>query len=175
MQMPDAQVLSGAMAGITLGMMVYAIRRKMNDQPLSDNPLVWIKEGVDRSGLTGFFFDINNMTERMTGGQLGINALIGGPISSRYASLNAGGTLMGPTAGQLQNIGQVLAAAGTLDFDPTDTKAMRRLIPYQNVFYVEKLFDLFQAGLENTLVPEATLRRTSRRRGERPARMEANP
>jgi len=158
LQQRDLATLNGLLLSVGAGMMVYAQKTLQSGKPLSDDPGIWLREGVDRSGVTGFLFDINNMSEKFTRNTIGINALTGGPTASRYASRNVAGALFGPTFGLTQTIGSITGAAATQDVSQSDVKAMRRMVPYQNLFYLDKLFD----AAENAVNREFGVPRTKR-------------
>ncbi len=147
LQQRDAAALNGLFLATGLGMMVYAQKTLQAGRPLSDDPGVWIREGVDRSGVTGFIFDANNILEKFTRNTIGINALTGGPTASRYASRNVTGALVGPTLGLVETAAKVTGAIATRDVNQSDVRAIRRLVPYQNLFYMDKLFDAAQKGI----------------------------
>jgi len=159
LQQRDAAVLNGLLLSTGLGMMVYAQKTLQSGRPLSDDPRVWIREGVDRSGVTGFIFDINNISEKLTRNTIGINTLIGGPTASRYASRNVSGALAGPTLGLIETAARVTGAAATQDVNQGDVRAIRRMVPYQNLFYLDKLFDAAEEGVNR----EFRIPRTARR------------
>ncbi len=141
LQQRDMAVLNGAALSVGLGMMVYAQKTLQAGKPLSTDMNVWVREGVDRSGITGFLFDINNMLESSTRNTIGINALTGGPTASRYASRNAVGALMGPGLGLARTVLKATGAIATGDFVESDTNSLVRLVPYQNLFYWDNLVD----------------------------------
>jgi hypothetical protein len=82
--------------------------------------------------------------------------LTGGPPMSRYASRSAAESLLGPTLGigadaSLQAVGG--AASG--EWTASDTTAVRRMTPYQNLIGLRHLFDQAEHGLNQALgVPE---------------------
>ena len=147
LQQRDLATLNGLVLSVALGSMIYAQKTLQAGKPLSDDPAVWIREGVDRSGVTGFLFDVNNILEKVTGGALGVSALIDGPEASRYASRNITGALIGPTAGLVETAAKVTRAVATGDVIQSDIKALRRLVPYQNLFYMDKLLDEAQEAV----------------------------
>lgn len=151
LQQGDAHALSGVMMMIGLGAMVYGLKETIAGRPLSDDPRVWITEGVDRSGATGWFFDVNNVAEKVTRGRVGMNALIGGPTMSRYASRSALEAMFGPSLGTIAETVRVLGAGAAGDWGKSDTTAMRRLLPYQNVVYLRTLFDEMEKGVNARL------------------------
>jgi hypothetical protein len=155
LQQRDAATLNGAILSVFLGMGVYALKTWGANRETSDDPAVWISEGVDRSGLTGWFFDVNNILEKGSRGTLGVNALVGGPQMSRYASRNLSGAVLGPTIGLVEDAVQITGSASTGDWRQSDTHALRRLLPYQNLFYMRGLFDAAEAGANDALgVPQ---------------------
>jgi len=141
MQQADANTYSGLVAMTFLGSMVYGWKSMLSGRDPSDDIRVWIKEGVDRSGVLGIFADVNNITEKLTRGRVGASALTGGQTMSRYASRNLAGTLMGPSFGLAQDVFQITGSAFSGDFKQTDTHKARQLLPFQNIPYIRGLFD----------------------------------
>lgn len=151
LQRRDAATLNGLLLSIAGGMAVYAFKSWQYDRAPSDDPRIWLAEGIDRAGVTGWLFDVNNLAEKTTRGALGVNALSGGPTMSRFASRNVAGALFGPTIGTVQDTAQVIGAVATGEATASDTRAARRLIPYQNLFYLRGLFDRAEHGLNGAL------------------------
>jgi hypothetical protein len=58
---------------------------------------------------------------------------------------------LGPSAGLINDTLAVAGAAGDGQFTSAETHAMRRLIPYQNLFYLRWLFDSAEAGLNQAI------------------------
>ena len=152
LQQRDMATLNGVMLSMFLGMTVYALRQKHSGKPLSDDPGTWIREGIDRSGLLGWLYDTQNIVEKVTGGRVGLRALTGGEVSSRYVDRDITDAIAGPSIGMVGDIartGRMLtdAAVGD-DVSRSDVRAARRLVPFQNVFYLRWLFDKAQEGAE---------------------------
>jgi len=151
MQQGDAAALNGVMMMIGMGAMTYAAKSMVAGREVSDDPRVWLTEGIDRSGITGWFFDVNNITEKATRGTVGVNALIGGPQMSRYASRNVIDSIAGPTLGLSHDFFKLTGSAFSRDWKESDTHAMRRLMPYQNVLYLGGLFDQLETGANKAM------------------------
>ena len=100
--------------------------------------------GIDRSGMLGILIDVHNIGEKATAGALGINALFGGPAMSRFAARNATASLLGPTSGLVESGVKVSAALGKGEFRRSDLRQLRRLLPYQNLFYLRWLLTQVQ-------------------------------
>lgn len=147
LQRRDLATLNGIFLSVGLGAFTYYLKAKMAGIEPSDDPLVWISEGIDRSGVTGSLYDVNNIVEKATRGHVGINALRGGPPMSRYASRNILGAVLGPTVGTIQDVAvatgsasDIVAEGGDMSaMTEGDKRAMLRLIPGQNLFYLNAL------------------------------------
>jgi hypothetical protein len=111
----------------------------------------WLTTSIDRSGVTGYLFEVNHVAEQFTGGAVGLAAITGRPVS-RYAARNWADSILGPTAGLLKD----MQAAGSSVFHDgaireSDVRAMRRMLPYQNLFYMAWLFRQMEAGASDAL------------------------
>jgi hypothetical protein len=151
LQQRDAAALQGVITMIGFGGLVYYLKQKGAKKEVSDDPRVWLAEGIDRSGLLGVFMEVNNISEKLTRGTVGINALTGGEIMSRYASRNISGTLLGPTLGTIEDTAKITGAIATGDITESDVRAFRRMTPYQNVFYIRGLFDNLEAEINKNI------------------------
>lgn len=156
LQQRDMAALNGLMLSTALGMVSYAVKQKDAGNEISDDPLVWLREGVDRSGVTGWMFEANNMLEKATRGTVGISALTGGPPMSRYASRNMIGAILGPTAGTISGLTSVVqnasvAAMGDEPLKASDIHAARRLLPYNNLLVFRQLVDQAEEGIAKSL------------------------
>lgn len=151
LQQKDGAALQGAIMMIGLGYGVYALKTALAGREISTDPAVMLTEGIDRSGITGWFFDANNILEKATRGAVGVSRLHGGPMMSRYASRNIMGAILGPSVGTVQDAFQTSGAITSGDMSAGDVRAMRRLIPYQNLFYMRGLFDQAEAGVTDAL------------------------
>lgn len=154
LQQKDAAALNGFISAVSAGMLIYYLKTVAAGKEPSDDPKKWVVEGIDRSGVSGILMEINNMTEKVTRGKIGVNALIGGEIMSRYASRGIVDTLAGPTAGQIKDLATITAAITTGDIKESDVKAFRRMLPYQNVFYLNGLFNELEEGIGNAVEAE---------------------
>ena len=159
LQQKDMAALNGMLFAVSLGMASAAF--KMWDsgrgEQLKDWTVEkWLAEGIDRSGVTGWLFEANNMLEKATRGNIGVSALTGAQPMSRYASRNAVGALLGPSFGtattMLSITGDVSAAAlGDDSWKASDTHAMRKLLPYQNLLLLRQMLDSAEEGINSSI------------------------
>jgi len=148
LQRRDAQVLQGMLFSMGLGMLSYKINSLTGGQPTSDKPQDWVKEAISRGNLLGWFEEANALASKATRGGVDIYRMIGAdkPLS-RYASRSAMDQILGPTAGKIGGIIQgVQAATRPSEWNEGDSKAIRRLVAGQNVWYLRRLFDQVEAS-----------------------------
>ncbi|MBF0324218.1 MAG: hypothetical protein HQL42_04025 [Alphaproteobacteria bacterium] len=137
----DAATLNGVLMSVGLGMMSYAVYGTASGQALSDDPAHWVREGFDRSGLLFWLSDLNNVAGKW----------FGFTGSSRYASRGVVDSLLGPTAGLAKDVVQATGAATRGEWKGADTHTVRRLMPLQNLFYLRRLFDTAEEGVNDAL------------------------
>lgn len=147
LQRADAQTLQGLVFAMGLGMVSYKLNTLASGKKTSDRPQDWIKEAIDRGGLTGWLNEGNTIASKMTRGGVDMYRLIGAdkPLS-RYASRSVLDQLVGPTAGKLEALTRIGGAAASGEWSHSDTSAVRRLNAMQNVFWLRRAFDEVEAA-----------------------------
>lgn len=147
LQRRDAHALSGLVASVGLGMLSYKINAVLGGQATSDRPQDWIKEGINKGGVLGWFEEGNALASKMTRGGVDMYRMIGAdkPLS-RYANRSTLDMFLGPTAGKIQALTQASGAAASGEWTESDTKAVRKLTAFQNLFYLRNLFNQVEAG-----------------------------
>jgi hypothetical protein len=162
----DLATLNGAVFATSLGILVTLIKSWQRGDEIDMSPQALIAEGIDRAGLTGWLFDANNILEKATRGHIGISRVLGKQPSTRYASRSLTDALFGPTAGKfkdIQNVSSAISQAilpgedetGKPAWQSADSRAVRRLIPFQNLFYLRGLFDLSEDRLNDIMGVES--------------------
>jgi hypothetical protein len=143
----DARALQGAVTSVALGMLAYKANAILGGPKTSDRPQDWVKEGISRGGLLGWLEEGNALASKATRGSVDIYRMIGAdkPMG-RYANRSTLDMLVGPTAGKIGQLAQITGAAASGDWGESDTKAVRRLMAMQNLFYLRRLFDQVEAG-----------------------------
>lgn len=147
LQRRDAAVLQGLVVSMALGMLTYKLNAVTGGSPVSDRPNDWFKEGISRSGLLGWFEEGNALASKASRGGVDIYRMIGAdkPLT-RFASRSTLDMLLGPTAAKVESLTKVTGAAASRDWQESDTRALRRVIAGQNLFYVRRLFDQVESG-----------------------------
>lgn len=147
-QSGDASFYYGALLQVGLGSLVYVLKSMMAGREINTEPANLVKEGLDWSGMMGWLGEPNNVLENLSGGTYGMSAMFGGPPASRYQSRNGIGALLGPTfdlGGDIKNI-----TAGVLngEFDDREVRSVRKLLPFQNLFYLAPLLNQVEEQLK---------------------------
>lgn len=147
LQQRDAAALNGTLMMLALGAVRYAIMAKLRGAELSDDPRKWAVEALDGSGLIGWLMDANNISEKLTRGRVGLSAVSGGQVASRYQSRGVVGAMLGPTFDLATNAASMIGDASAGDWSATDTRMARQMVPLQNLFYTRWLFNAVEDGI----------------------------
>jgi hypothetical protein len=140
LQQRDAATMNGVLLSLGLGAMAYWAKSAVAGKETSDDPAQWAVEALDKSGLTGWLMDANNIAEKATRGRVGFSALTGKQVS-RFASRNVTGAFLGPSADAISDIFQVSGSIFAGDTTQGDLHKLRQLVPANNLFYIRSLFD----------------------------------
>lgn len=151
LQEADLQALNGWILAVGMGMVSYAFKTWDRGEKLSDDPRTWIFEGVDRSGVLAILSEINQLSNKVSRGNISLQRLAGAPQLTRYASTNAWGIFLGPTVGTVADSMQVAGSALNAQWTKSDSRALRRMIPYQNLLLARQAFDQLEQSINETL------------------------
>tara|TARA_R100001530_G_scaffold28480_1_gene22526 strand:- start:1494 stop:5294 length:3801 start_codon:yes stop_codon:yes gene_type:complete len=149
MQEKDMDFLFGAFLLLGSGMMIDAIYHKYRfNRSYAKLPLTTkLLNAFDRSGLAAIYTDINKAIETLTDNRIGIAPALGAAKPYSPSGRWRAGTFGGPTAGQIYNIFDILYDVTGSKYNHHTAKNVRRLIPWQNVWYLDWLFDDIEKGL----------------------------
>lgn len=144
LQNQDHNTLGGFTALVGMGMFSYYLKQNIAGRAVSDDPAVWVTEGIDRSGAIGIIGEISNTLEKISGNSIGLRPLLGiDAPASKQVSRTVSESLLGPTFGSLLSTSVAASNAITSDEPMTesDIRTLRRLIPLQNLFYLRHGFN----------------------------------
>jgi hypothetical protein len=156
LQRRDAAALSGLVASLGLGILSYKLNSFFGGQKTSDRPQDWVKEGISRAGLLGWFEEGNALASKASRGSVDIYRMIGAdkPLS-RFVSRSAADMLLGPTWGKIEALPKLTGSAFGGDWSAADTTALRRLVAGQNLFYVRGLLNQVEQSVNSRFdIPE---------------------
>ena len=147
LQGQDHNALAGMLLLTSIGMMSYAFKQWDAKREIADDPTELIIEGIDRAGVLGSIMEINNTLEKLSSNNLGLRPLLGVERgAARFVSRSMSENLLGPTFGSFLDTSLRVANAGLKEdgWDDSDTRALRRLIPYQNLTFIRQGFDTIE-------------------------------
>jgi hypothetical protein len=149
LQAQDKHYIQGLLGLVSIGMMSYAFKEWDAGRDVSDDPAAWVAEGIDRAGILGYLMEINNTVEKVSGNNYGLRPLFGvSAPAARYASRNALDSVIGPTFGLMQDGFKAMSAiTGEREWSDSDTRAIRRLLPGQNLSVLRQGFDIIEQSV----------------------------
>ena len=151
LQERDMNFLGGVLLLMIAGSVVDATRTRAFDRSYSKKPLGdKLTSAFERSGLGGILSDINNVIERVSNNKVGLRPMMGaGRPYSSYSLKNAmsGFGILGPTSSQIGTITDMMLDWGKGTHNHYTARNVRRLIPFQNIWYLDGLFDQVEKGL----------------------------
>jgi hypothetical protein len=154
LQARDSTAFAGIVTMIGMGALSQMLRDIASDGQVQDRTArEWAVNAVDRSGVLGLLMEGDSLL-----GKAGVWSTLSKPLptSMEFQSLAqlAGGTeptrfvgrgslaqALGPTAGKIEEISAALAGIGAGNLTAADLHKVRRLVPGQNLFYLQWLFD----------------------------------
>ena len=148
LQMEDGRFLESLAALTALGMILDAIRAKQTNAHYSNKTLrEKILDGAERGGVGGMFTDIDRLIMAFTNNNVGVRPTILG-INKPY------GTSMKRKMGSVAPVGSTIGEVGEIMYDwgrgrhnHHTARRIRRLIPFNNLWYADFLFDKLEKGL----------------------------
>ena len=142
LQRRDAEFLQGVVAHIAAGMLSYKVYSIVSGRETSANWEDWVKEGISRAGIMGWYDEGNALLSKFSAGQLDAYKAIGAtkPLT-RYASRTWVGQVFGPTYGLADSAVQAIYGFADGKVSPQDVDNIRRILPFQNFFATRLLLD----------------------------------
>ena len=150
----DASQAQGLSAMIMTGALVYMYKQWAAGNEIPTDPKLLVQQGIDRSGVLGYFMDINNAIEHGSSGEYGLSKILGTNHLQKFYHQSDTDTLYnlfgGPTGGTAKDILEV----GKAPFNGVNQKtvhAFRKMIPLQNMIGVRQTLDLMEKEFNNTI------------------------
>ena len=156
LQQGDARIAGGFVGMIALGGLSFALKEmtagRLPPDPTTDKGFrTYVAEGIDRSGILAWVMNINAIGEKMTGGEIGMRALLGAAPGSKYVERNLDNLLLGPTWDLIEQGGRVAGDLVRGDVNQGTVHAMRKTVPLQNLLFLRYTLDKVEEGLSDML------------------------
>jgi hypothetical protein len=147
-----------ALGGLSFALKEMAAGRLPPDPSTDQGFRTYVAEGLDRSGIFAWLFNVNNIAEKMTGGTIGVRGLLGAAPGSKYIERNLDNLLLGPTWDLIERGGKVVGDLARGDVNQGTLHALRQMVPLQNLYFLRVMLDKVEEGLGGML----GLRKTAR-------------
>ena len=149
-------VMSGVLASLAMGSLsYYAWAMTAGDRAVEEmrnaSWETWIDQALYRSGVLGGFEEVRNVGMTIPGAADFVS-FQGSSMAGRRPDSTMGAAL-GPTFGTGQTIVSLLQGMS----EPTQgtLRQARKLVPYQNVFYIRRILDMLEEGTAEAIgLPE---------------------
>lgn len=142
LQQRDMATLNGVLIMMALGSATYAMKAQLAGRDIETEPGALMLEGLDHSGILGMIWEVPMMANRTLGGALFDTSL------SRYRTRPQLGALFGPAFGMGERFTGIAIGGLRGDVSDANVHAARRLLPYNNLFYMRWLFDHFEGRVK---------------------------
>ena len=141
LQEKDAAFAIGITSMVTLGSLVEQIKRAQYGQsPITDtNDLLYA--GIERSGVMGWFMDINNVAEKVSDYRVGLKPALGVTTPTHSTLQSKAGAVLGPSAVQIGNALTLGKSVATGNFNYNTRRALRSLTPGNTLPWTDPLMD----------------------------------
>jgi hypothetical protein len=154
-QQRDMALVNGMAFSLALGALSYyiyamSVGGKVEADMQNASIGKWADEAIARSGLLGAFGLVQGVAERVPGVNNYIN--FSGAPSTRYGGSGLVGQLLGPSFSTLGTAANVITGAS----DPTQSTIRQAgsLIPFNQVSYIRRLFDMLENSIANQFPEE---------------------
>ena len=141
LQEKDSAFAVGIASMVSLGMLVEQLKRKQYGQKALTDIDALIYAGIERSGVMGWFMDINNAAEKVSGYNIGLRPALGITTPNSSTLGTKIGAVGGPSATQIINALTVGKSALTGDFNYHTRRALRTLTPGNTLPYTDPFMD----------------------------------
>jgi len=147
MQERDNNFMIGVVGLISLGAMVDAFRQRQfgldyKKKKFGDK----LMGAIERSAVLGIFTDVNRMVETLSNNRLGLSQVLGGGRKYKPTYKQKMG-LAGPAGSYIANLYDIMLDWGKGTHDYTTARAIRKTLPFQNIWYLDSVFDKIEKGL----------------------------
>ncbi len=146
LQQPDMKFILGAGGLVAMGVMLDHIRDQQNNIKRPKTTGERLRSGIERSGVLGYFADINGGIETLSDGRFGIGPLLG-DTPHKAAAYRKFGVVAGPTMQTARTWAKVLSGVSDGEIGKRDSYYLRRTLPMNRVAWADGLFDWAQDGM----------------------------
>lgn len=146
LQESDANFYMGVIMLVALGGVVNETKRMLWGDRREQSAGGRLVDAIDRSGVLGWFMDVNNSIERLSDYKIGLRPVVEGSQPYSASTRTVLGALAGPTGSQLDNMRKLAGDLGRGRFNQYTRDRLERLTPGANLFYLQALARMYELG-----------------------------
>jgi len=145
LQEKDAAFWQGAMLLVAMASLVNEFKKKQYGIDKEQTYSELLVDAVDRSGVLGWFTDVNNSIEKLSDYRLGLRPAMG--KSQGYLPFGAKvGAIFGPTASNITTASGVATDILSGEADESTLRSARFITPTGNLPYLDPIWDKIMAA-----------------------------
>jgi len=147
----SAQKMIGILSMVMLGGLSQiardAAKGKETDLSSEEGIRKFMDNAIARSGALAHYGDVGGMVEKLLGGKFNPIPKFSEAPLDRYASRNTLGSILGPSAGRVEDVSKVAAAIAAGEWRESDARAMRRMAAFNNVSWMYRGFNKIEEAI----------------------------
>jgi len=141
LQERSAAFWQGAFLMVGMGMMVNEMKKIQYGIDREEDFMETLVNAIDRSGITGWFMDLNNAVEKISDFKFGLRPYFD-DANGRYMPTGAKmGAVLGPTGSKISTFGGIASDVLGFEADKNTLKSARFLMPGGNLPYFDPILD----------------------------------
>jgi len=145
LQEKDSSFWQGAFVLVSMASLVNEFKKKQYGIDKEQTYSELMTDAIDRSGILGWFTDVNNSVEKLSDYRLGLRPIMG--KSQGYLPFGAkAGALFGPAASNITTAASVATDIVTGEADEKTLRSARFITPTGNLPYLDPIWDEIMAA-----------------------------
>lgn len=141
LQEKDGAFWQGAFLIVGLAGIINEIKRLQYGIDSNEDAGTKLINAIDRSGIGGWFTDVNNAVEKISDHKLGMRPFLTNQPQYQMPFGAKAGAVGGPTASNLVNMADVFSDVVTFNADEETLRNSRFFFPTGNLFYLDPIYD----------------------------------
>ncbi len=148
LQERNANALMGGLTMASAGAIAYNLKQLAAGREMETNPAKLTYHAVEVSGLGDLFSEVDNLA--YTIGAPSMKGALRIEPKDNFRGRSAFELVGGPTTGMVADLSKITGDALSGDWDSGTTHKVRRLLPFQNVFYIRRALDEAEKQMKST-------------------------
>lgn len=145
LQEKDSAFWQGAFVLVGMASLVNEFKKKQYGIDKEQSYSELMADAIDRSGILGWFTDVNNSIEKLSDYRLGLRPMMG--KSQGYLPFGAkAGAIFGPVASNITTAGSVATDILSGEADDNTLRSARFITPTGNLPYLDPIWDKIMAA-----------------------------